>query len=34
MKYKALMEGNKEATWLRSLIGKLGFLQLGNPNIL
>jgi hypothetical protein len=28
MKYKALMEGNKEVTWLRSLIGELGFLQL------
>jgi hypothetical protein len=27
MKYKALMEGSKEATWSRSLIGELGFLQ-------
>jgi hypothetical protein len=28
MKYIALMEGSKVATWLRSLIGELGFLQL------
>jgi hypothetical protein len=26
VEYRALTEGNKEATWLKSLIGELGFL--------